>query len=324
MAAKVNDMNRVGLFQEMSYITVQDPYVSSSKFVFNQSAAKGKQMLPGPIKERATALQDGYFTKPFPRVFEKEAYSDPIARRRQERVKEMKKNITNKPFITFKGETKPEGLGSNFGTFGGKVDAFSRKEKEGKPYEHEKPNVKTNPPKKGTGYGYSTVGLEKYPEYKGDKYNAPDLKAKEDFEAHKKAQVGTAFLSGKYHKVLFDKNVYITEKDGAVNKEMSRSKSDPSIKPFKPSSPPKTLGNYAGTFTEFPKHQPDPWKVMTDYKPIKRIVNNSGKLFTPQQGPKSKPQTSVINQNVGIKVNAKTYKSATTYATYNLPALSAH
>jgi hypothetical protein len=53
--------------------------------------------------------------------------------------------------------------------------------------------------------------------------------------------VGTAFLSGKYHKVLFDKNVYLTEKDGAVNRELSRSKSDPSIKPFKPSSPPKTV-----------------------------------------------------------------------------------
>lgn len=26
-----NDMNRVGLFQEMSYITIKDPYVPSSK-----------------------------------------------------------------------------------------------------------------------------------------------------------------------------------------------------------------------------------------------------------------------------------------------------
>jgi len=69
-------------------------------------------------------------------------------------------------------------LGSTYGTFGGKTDYFSRKEREGKPYEHEKPNVKTNPPKKGTGYGYPQVGLEKYPEYKGDKYNATDLKAK--------------------------------------------------------------------------------------------------------------------------------------------------
>lgn len=26
-----NDMSRVGLFQEMSYVTVQDPYVPASK-----------------------------------------------------------------------------------------------------------------------------------------------------------------------------------------------------------------------------------------------------------------------------------------------------
>ena len=32
MATK-NDMNRVGVFQEMSYITVQDPYVPSSKCI---------------------------------------------------------------------------------------------------------------------------------------------------------------------------------------------------------------------------------------------------------------------------------------------------
>ncbi len=47
-----------------------------------------------------------------------------------------------------------EGLGSTYGTFAGKVDYFSPKEKEKKPYESQKPNVKTNPPKKGTGYGY--------------------------------------------------------------------------------------------------------------------------------------------------------------------------
>lgn len=46
-----------------------------------------------------------------------------------------------------------EGLGSHFGTFAGKQDYFSSKPREGKPYEHPKPNIKTNPPKKGTGYG---------------------------------------------------------------------------------------------------------------------------------------------------------------------------
>ena len=47
-----------------------------------------------------------------------------------------------------------EGFGSTYGTFAGKIEYFSAKQKEGKPHEPEKPNIKTNPPKKGTGYGY--------------------------------------------------------------------------------------------------------------------------------------------------------------------------
>ena len=35
MAGVKNDMNRIGLFQEMNYITVQDPYIPSSKCKFN-------------------------------------------------------------------------------------------------------------------------------------------------------------------------------------------------------------------------------------------------------------------------------------------------
>ena len=31
MAAVKNDMNRLGIFQEMGYVTVADPYVPSSK-----------------------------------------------------------------------------------------------------------------------------------------------------------------------------------------------------------------------------------------------------------------------------------------------------
>ena len=64
-------------------------------------------MIPGSLKERVTGLQDGYFTKQFPRVFEKEAYSDPISNKRKERLTEKKKNVSTKPFISFHGEKKP-------------------------------------------------------------------------------------------------------------------------------------------------------------------------------------------------------------------------
>ena len=64
-------------------------------------------MMPGPIKEKVTGLQDGYFTKTFPRIFEKESYTDPISNRRKERLVEKKKNVSTKPFISFSGEKKP-------------------------------------------------------------------------------------------------------------------------------------------------------------------------------------------------------------------------
>lgn len=77
------------------------------KVNFNQAAYQGKQMLPGPIKDRVTGLQDGYFTNKFGRIFEKEAYTDPVGTRRRQRIELSKKNITTKPFITFHGEKKP-------------------------------------------------------------------------------------------------------------------------------------------------------------------------------------------------------------------------
>ncbi len=72
---------------------------------FNQSASKGKQVLPGGSKT-ISALQAGYFNEKFARVMEGEAYSDPIKIRRQYRIKEAQKNI-GKPFLPSCGEKKP-------------------------------------------------------------------------------------------------------------------------------------------------------------------------------------------------------------------------
>lgn len=65
-----------------------------------------------------------------------------------------------------------EGYGSTYGTFAGRIEYFSPKKAEKKASEPPKPNIKTNPSKKGTGYGYANVALNKYPEYKSDKYDA--------------------------------------------------------------------------------------------------------------------------------------------------------
>lgn len=82
--------------------------------------------------------------------------------------------------------------------------------------------------------------------------------------------------------------------------------------------------NKDGCFSKYPNHSDDKYAPMTDYKPLKRVVNNSGKLFTPQQGPKSIRQPSVINYNVLVKVNPKTYRQANKFSTYNLNLVSAN
>jgi hypothetical protein len=144
------------------------------------------------------------------------------------------------------------------------MEYFAALPKEAKPHETEKPNVKTSPSKKGTGYGYSNVTLSKFPEYKGDKYDGATagsrvktplifnnkclltstflwILLKDAMEKHKKSMVDGPFKAGMFHKVYFDKNPYLTEKDGAVYKPKSRSKSESDLKIFKPSSPPKNV-----------------------------------------------------------------------------------
>ena len=62
-------------------------------------------MLPGGSKSK-TSTQSGYFDKSFVRVMEKEAYSDPVKRRRQERISQSKKNL-GKAFMPSHSGKKP-------------------------------------------------------------------------------------------------------------------------------------------------------------------------------------------------------------------------
>lgn len=160
-------MDRVGLFREMGYVTINDKYKERG-VKFNEAAEKGKQMLTEGSKDRS-ALQAGYFQKGFTRVFEGESYTDPIKIRRQNRLKEMQKNI-GKPFLPSSGEKKQSGLGNHYGTLGGPVGAFSPASRPGKEYKSPGKNFSTNPGKKGTGFGYMSVTLGKYPNYMPDPY----------------------------------------------------------------------------------------------------------------------------------------------------------
>lgn len=130
--ASGDDMQRLGVFKEMSYITVGDKFTSCSNressfglqlFVltasfslltvpfssnqgpFNESAYRGRQMQAGVAKHKC-ALQSGFFDSTYRRIFEHEAESDPVRLERQYRIEQSKKNLS-KAFLPCSGAKNP-------------------------------------------------------------------------------------------------------------------------------------------------------------------------------------------------------------------------
>lgn len=300
-------MDRVGLFQEMGYITINDRYKQGS-VQFNEAATKGKQVLPGGSKTKS-ALQAGYFTDKFGRVMEGEAYSDPIKMRRQHRLKEGQRNI-GKAFLPSSGEKKPSGLGNHYGTLGGPISAFSPVSKPGKERKSDGKNVLTNPGKRGTGFGFVGITIGSYPHYQSDHYDRAKELVKKEIVAHKNATKGGAFKLNMHPRAYFDANPYSSDKLPKRGGSASLPSKKDDSKPFKPSSPGKKPGGAKiGTFDPYPSHSADPYKVKMP-RTI-NVVNKSGKIFMPSQGPKTTPMVSIINQNVVKQVNPQNYRSVT-------------
>jgi hypothetical protein len=68
------------------------------KVTFNEAAYKNKQMLSKSSKERSTGSMAGYFDTEFKPM--RASYIDPVSMRRQDRMKEKKKNIVTRPFVS--------------------------------------------------------------------------------------------------------------------------------------------------------------------------------------------------------------------------------
>ncbi|XP_048758907.1 UPF0602 protein C4orf47-like isoform X2 [Ostrea edulis] len=300
------DMDRVGLFQEMGYVTINDKYKERG-VKFNEASEKGKQMLTEGSKDRS-ALQTGYFQKAFTRVYEGESYTDPIKLRRQNRLKELQKNI-GKPFLPSSGDKKPSGLGNHYGTLSGPVGAFSPASRPGKEYKSSGRNFQTNPGKKGTGFGYVGIALGDYPKYQSDAYNRAKELMKKELQQHKGSIKGSGpFKLNMHPRAYFDGNPYASDKFGRRGGSATVPTKKDDVKPFKPSSPGKMpAGMKAGTFDPYPSHSADPYKVKVP-RSI-NIVNKSGKTFMPSQGPKSTPTVSIVNQNVLKSINIQNYRS---------------
>lgn len=296
------DMERIGLFSEMEYITVGDRYESHFNRPFNEAATKNRQMLPGGSKQMSN-LQAGYFDPQFTRIFEGEGYVNPNQVRRQYMMAEAKKNLS-KAFIPSSGEKKPNGLGSYYGTIGGPIPFFSTELKPKDKYVSPGKNLYTNPGKKGTGYGYANITIGKQFTHSDDYYDAAKLNYKKEIEDHHRLIKGSPFKLNLYPKDYFDTNPYYLDKPlPSIRKDEKKALV---LKPFKPSSPGKKPGGMkAGTFDPYPSHSENPYVVKLE----KEIPGKTEKVFHPPNGPKSRPIESIMALNVKRALNMKNYKN---------------
>ncbi|POI24001.1 hypothetical protein CIB84_012251 [Bambusicola thoracicus] len=250
-----SDMERTGLFSEMSYVTIGDKYVSHYMRPFNEAASKNRQMLSEGSKT-LSALQAGYFDPQFKRIFNGEAYSNPVQLRRRYRLAESKKNL-GKAFLPSNGDKLLCGLGSYYGTIGGPFAYFSAQLKARERYIPPGKNFYTSPGKKGTGYGYANLTIGEQYAHEADGYELEKIIAKEneikvktqdssfDFilqkarEEHKCLVKGGPFKSNIYPLEYFDMNPYFNDKPlPPVKKPPPEKRIAP---PFKPSSPAKKV-----------------------------------------------------------------------------------
>ncbi|XP_060782943.1 cilia-and flagella-associated protein 96 [Neoarius graeffei] len=290
-----SDLERVGLFKEMGYISIGDNYRPFIYRPFNEAAYKNKQMLvSGPKKK--SALQAGYFDTQFKRIFENEAITDVLKIQRQYQIQQAKKNLA-KAFLPSSGEKKFSGIGSYYGTLGGPVKAMSPLQIPKKTYKSPGKNIYTSPPKKGSGYGFPGVTLSKLELYSSDPYDGLKELQKGETAAHKSQMKGGPFRLNLHPIECFDSNPYKLNKPLPPSNVAEVKKTHFAV-PFKPTSPSKKTGGMkAGTFHPYPSHSTDPYVIK---KPKSDSVsrNNGVKIFHPSPGPKSTPVKSIISLNV--------------------------
>lgn len=304
MTEAKNDLTRIGLFSELGYVSIGDPYTNVNNKPFNDVAHKGKQMLPGGSKTKS-ALQAGYFDKNFNRIMHGEGYSDPVKRRRQERLDKAKQNLGH-AFMPSHAGKEPSGAGSHYGTFSGPIPVFSPVTKTRKDYISPGRNFITNPSKNGTGYGYVNVLIGKPQTYASEPYDRAKEIMKNSHSQSKKMMKGGAFKLNLHPTAYFDNNPYKTDKLTPPYKEVKKVKQN--LKPFQPSSPGKEIGgSKAGCFTQYPSHSNDPYVVKK-----RSFRENAGQknIFRPSQGPKTMPTRSTISQNVERRINRLNFKQA--------------
>lgn len=296
-----HDMERLGLFAEMPYMNGKG-YVSPFP---KPRAFKGRGIFCGGAKTKCGTI-DGYFDNEFRRIYVGEAIKRPL---RRDQIVKKKKPIGPGGGLPFRpsGCTKSHACpGDFFGTFGGRVDAFSREMRPQPKSIREPPNCITNPAKRG-GPGYAGICLSKYPLHEKDPYRLK-LKPKQ----YGRNLAGPLVL-GHCTNAYFQQNPYLEEKKGRVY--VCPKQKPPTIigdGKWIPTGPAKWQGGcHAGAFSRYPEHLTDRNRAREakERAARRRKKDDVGPGFFPQSmATKSLFTCSVLMHNTDMRVNATNLK----------------
>ncbi|TPX62500.1 hypothetical protein SpCBS45565_g06999 [Spizellomyces sp. 'palustris'] len=310
------DLDRIGIFSEVPYISIGDKYNDKNNDAFLSYRTKGKQFITNPPK-KGHDTRDVFFDKEFIRVFENEPYIDLVKLRRRWRLQAKEKNIVPAPFRPSNIPPKPSGSGSPWGTFEQQWP-LEKNESEDRPSftsEREPPerealvNFLTRPPKKG-GFGYANVTIGKQYEYIGDPYDGPDIVSRKDRQEHQRKVVGERpFISSSSKLQYFSPFVSLFQAQAGAkarsSKGLKKSSKLPVIQtPFKPSS------GVGSTINKYPSYEPPQAPKGKKGKGgeeetvvLKGAAAKAPKvnlIFRPGGIPKSYPVRSIIDSNTPL------------------------
>ncbi|ESN94884.1 hypothetical protein HELRODRAFT_179985 [Helobdella robusta] len=294
---KVNgktDMERVGFFKEMEYISVGDPYVKPDP-------VNKRKKVPWITQGGKTigAKQDGYFAPEFLTHNVKTPYTT-LDQYYRDKEKLSKKLALAGPFRNAPIQKMACGKGSFCATINPSPEAMS-------PLTRTKPKAPfkfaflTSTGKKGCGYGYVDVTINKYVPVCEEICGAVSTR-KTSIEKNIEKRIGNVFHTAFSGNECFHPNPY------ALTKPIKKSKHPfsttynqyhhPAI--FFYTSPTKKDGGMkAGTINPFPYYNSevyhDPKLFPLRYK---EITNSSNNIYMPTSFPKSVVQPSILQTNL--------------------------
>lgn len=285
------DVERVGLFSEMPYMNGKGYVSPFGKF----KTEKGRNII-GEGPKIKTGRADCYFEKEFKRLFTGEC----IKGRGRKPIPSKFKNVSG-PFIPTGSGKIHSTPGDYYGTFSGKIEAFSNKKKTQPPRKKEGKNFLTSLVKKG-GCGYANIALNPYPEHPINKYG---FKPKQKIYGR---VLDGPMVTSNYPKPFFEENPFKEEKLGPTYlkpKEKIIKVLPPGI--LIPTGPGKLPGGcHAGCFDKFPEHKANKYITIWDLeKPRRETAGIAGKCVPHSWGEKSFYTTSVVNENLRFRVNQR-------------------